>query len=293
MSTVIATIFGLCAGVGWGLGPVASKYAYEDGCTPVAATVVQTTIAVVVLSTLVLATQASSLTTVEFVGIAPFIVSGVVSSVVGRYLLYRGISYVGASVNSSVAATDPLFATVLGVFAISEIPSIIQIVGCVITVLGVVVVVSSDGGNKSEWRTRLIILPLFAAFLYGTGAVIRRFGLETSHVTPMLAASVNEISAIVVWGVVFFIKRESPFKGLSFSDYRYLLLTGLLFSFGTVSMFVSLHAGPVVIGTTLGSTAGVISVIASKLWLSHSESVTPLVVIGAIITVCGVILLSI
>lgn len=294
MSTTVAFIFGLLAGIGWGTGPIASKKAYQNGGSAISAIVVQTSIGVISLWFIsVLYYGLGDIVNLSVATIYPFVIAGLVASVIGRFLLYTGIDRVGASINSSIAATDPFFAVIVAFVFLQETPSKLQLVGCILAVIGVVVVASSGGGNKSGWKNRLVFIPLLAASLYGIGAVIRRYGFEITSVPPIIAATINETTAIVVWVGVGILTDVGIYREVSSADYRYLLLTGLLYTFGTVSMFVSLNAGPVIIGTTLGSTAGVISVLGSRLWLGDIESVTRTVIIGSVITVLGVILLSV
>lgn len=294
MGVDTAVIFGLLAGFAWGTGPIASKFAFHDGASPIVAACTQTTVAVIGLWSL---TVASAGVDVVFqsspVMVLPFVATGIVASSMGRYLLYLGIERVGASINSSVAATDPLFAVGIAAVFLQEIPTLIQLIGGVGAVTGIVIVASSSGGNKSGWKLRALFIPLTGAIFYGIAAVIRRYGFLETAISPIYASAINETTALVVLGSVLLVNRANTTESerVKLESYKYLILTGILYAGGTISLFVSLNTGPVIIGSTLGATAAVVSVIGSRLILSD-EIVTKRLAIGTILTVFGVVAVS-
>jgi uncharacterized membrane protein len=222
----------------------------------------------------------------------PFVLSGVVGSTLGRYFLYTGIKRVGASINSSIIAADPLFAVLIAATFLNEIPSVTQLAGGVIAVVGIALVAGSNGGNKTDWKRRALAIPALAAMLYGVAAVIRRYGFLETTVSPIYASAINETTALVMLSGGVLISRSRQPTEVQFENYKYLLLTGMLYAGGSMSLFAALDAGPVVIGSTLGSTAAVISVLASAVWLDD-EAVTRRVVIGTVLTIVGVVAISI
>lgn len=285
-------IFGILAAIGWGTGPIASKKAFDNGGNPIAATILQTIIGVIILSTITIITSPNSIKTqILHTTIWPFILSGIVGTAIGRYLLYYSIDNIGASVTSAVAATDPLFATTIAFLFLSESFSFAEGIGVVIAVTGIVLLSQSKGGNKEGWKSKLIILPTIGAVAYGTGAAIRRFGFTSETISPIYAAAINEITALTIFLLGVAITRTSITKTITATNYKYLLLTGCLYTGGTVSMFAALNAGPVIIGTTLGSLATVVTVIGTAIFLRQIEMITIRTIIGATISVIGTLML--
>lgn len=294
MATTTALLFGSLAGIGWGLGPIASKRAFQGGKSPVVAACVQASIGMVGLWALVAALFGEDIySQMTYASTIPFIASGIIGSALARYLLYAGINRVGASMNSSIAATDPLFAVLIAAAFLNEIPTVVQLAGGVVVLTGVVLVGSSNGGDKSDWRYRALLIPAIAAVLYGVSAVIRRFVFIETAVSPVYASAVNETTALVTLstGLVISRLRHQEPPDIDFTSCKYLILTGLLHAGGSISLFIALDAGPVVIGSTLGSTAAVISVLGSAFWLDD-ELVTKKVIFGTILTVFGILAIS-
>lgn len=288
-----AVIFGLIAAIGWGIGPVLSKYAYTSDATPITATSMQVIIGVVVLwSITFLLYGARPLYTTQVSELWPFIVGGVIGGGVARYCLYWGIDTIGASITSAVGAADPIFAVLIAAIALSEIPSNIQVLGVVITMIGVVTVSISNGGNRTGWRAHFIVIPLTAAFLYGVAAVLRRYGFSITDLPVFFVVSVSETVALLTVLCIAVGRAYNSDIHVPVNGFKYLLGSGIAYTVGTVSIFASLNSGPVVIGATLGSTAAVVNVVVVSVFLQQVERVPLQTVVGTVIGVCGVILVA-
>lgn len=289
-----AVIFGLLAAIGWGVGPVLAKRAYTSKGKPIHAVTVQTVMGVIVLWSITLSVhgvtpiQASSISTIW-----PFIAGGVIGSGIARYALYWGIDNIGASITSAVAASDPVFGVVIAAIALTEIPTPLQVLGVVLSMTGVVVVSFSDGGNRTGWRTRLVSIPLIAACLYGVAAVLRRYAFGISDTPVFFAVAVSETSALIVVLCAILLRFRQQLTSVQLNSYKYLIASGVSYTLGTASIFASLNAGPVVIGSTLGSTAALINVGVVSVFLQDVERVPIQTIIGTAIGVCGIILIAV
>lgn len=287
-------VFGLLAALGWGFGPVLTKRAYASAVTPLAATAVQLVIGVSVLWTLGVSLHGSvPFHSVSVATAWPFVVSGVIGGALGRYMLYWGIDNIGSSITSSLAATDPVFGGLIAMVVLSEVPTRGQLIGVVFTMSSVILVSASAGGNRSGWQTRLVVVPLLAAALYGTAAALRRYAFGVGDIPILFAVAISETTALVVVSSVGWTHLRERFSDMSVTGYRYMFASGLSYTLGTVAVFAALDTGPVVISVALGSVAPLITVIVVHLFLQNQERVPAQVIAGTGLAVCGVIFLAV
>lgn len=285
-----AIIFGLLAAVLWGLSPVLSKRGFTTGGTPLLATLALVTFGTVGLWALTFVIH--EIDTVV-AGLSPavagaFVLGGVIGTGVGRLLNYSGVKALGASVNSAGVATDPVFAVGLGVIMLGESVTPTQLFGVCVVVVGLGITILSGGGNNRGWPLRALIIPLGAAFAYGSGAVIRRFGLVSTTISPIQAAALNETAALVaIIGYAAFNLNRETLTNTKLDSYVYLIAAGIVNTLGVVSFFISIDNGPVVIGSTLAGMSTLITVGTSAVFLNRVETVTKTTIAGAVVTVVG------
>jgi drug/metabolite transporter (DMT)-like permease len=217
-----------------------------------------------------------------------FVLGGVVGTGIGRLLNYSGVKALGASVNSAGVATDPVFAAGIAVIALGEGVTVVQVLGVCLVVTGLAITVLSGGGNNRGWPKRALIIPLGAALAYGSGAVIRRYGLLNTSIPPIQAAAINETAALVALGgyALFQLDRDT-LTDATFNSYTYLIAAGIINTVGLVSFFIAIDNGPVVIGSTLAGMSTLVTVGSSAIFLGGVETVTRVTAVGAVLTVLG------
>lgn len=285
-----AVLFGLLTAVFWGLSPVLSKRGFTTGGTPLLATLALVTFGTVGLWALTGITHEPQavLDSLTLSAAGPFVLGGVVGTGVGRLLNYSGVKALGASINSAGVATDPVFAAALGIIALGESLTPVQLLGVCFVVTGLAITVLSGGGNNRGWPKRALLIPLGAALAYGSGAVIRRFGLLNTSTSPIQAAALNETAALfALCGYALFQLDRDTLTDVTLDSYTYLTAAGIINTVGLVSFFISIDNGPVVIGSTLAGMSTLMTVGASAIFLDGVETVTKMTGVGAVVTVVG------
>lgn len=289
MSSIVV-LSGVLTAVFWGLSPVLSKRGFTTGGTPLLAALILVTFGTVGLWALTLVTHGfqTILGALTPAAAGPFVLGGIVGTGIGRLLNYSGVKALGASINSAGVATDPVFAAGLGVVALGESLTVVQILGVSLVVVGLAVTVLSGGGNKRGWPRRALILPIGAAMAYGAGAVVRRFGLLATATSPIQAAAINETAALcALGGYALFQLDSKTLTNATLDSYTYLIAAGIVNTVGLASFFVAIDNGPVVIGSTLAGMSTLMTVGASAVFLDTVETVTKVTGIGAVVTVLG------
>lgn len=290
----VAFAAGLLAALFWGVVPVVMKRGFSYGGRPMGAATVVVVTGFVMLWGAVLLTQGPT-------GFAPglgpggyavFLAAGFVGTALGRITNFTGIDRVGASVNSAVVSTNPLFATVLALVFLGELVSATQGVGVVVVVLGLVALTVSRGGDLSGWQLRDLAFPLVAALAYGSGAVIRRFGLTTTSASALEGAALNETAALV--GVLAYVlaREGRSLLRLPARAVGYFAFSGVFNALGLLMLFFGLDVGRVAIVITLSGTSTLFATMLSALFLGDIERVTRGVALGALLVVAGAAMIT-
>ena len=296
MEYYLAILFGILTAIGWGLAPIFSKRSYEDGGNPIVASLMLSIIGFIILLLLTFVIYSPSIIfEYTLFQVYPFIITGIVGTGFGRFLSYKGVDVLGASVNSSFIATHSVFAVILAYIFIGEKLTVINFAGIASVVIGLYVVSSSDGGNKSQ-KIKFVhlLIPFLAAFFYGVGSVIRRFGFEFVFDIPIIYATlINEFTALILLSTYTVLKKDQVLDSIDIYNYKKFTLSGIFNIFGTSSSFAALSFGPVYIGSTIGSTSTIITAIATYIFLGDIETVNKKLYTGGIAVVIGVILVVI
>lgn len=294
MST-LAVAGGLLAAVFWGIQPVVAKRGMSFGATPLEVTsIVVTTGLVTIWGTLALLRGPTNvLPDLAPTGYAVFLLGGFVGSAIGRLANYSGVHRVGASVNSAVVYTNPLVATFLALVFLGELISATQALGVVVVVAGLATVAVSKGGDLRGWSYRDLLFPITAAFGYGAGSVIRRYGLSTTAAVPLEGVALNETAAFL--GIIGYlaVRQGTVVPRVPLRAAGYFVASGVFGVLGVLMLFVGLDNGPVAIAVTLAGTATLVTNALTYVLLGDLERVTRGVVTGATLVVAGVALITI
>lgn len=285
---------GLAAAVLWGASPVVSKRGLSYGGNPWVVTVIVVSSGFALLWSLLLIQHGPGAFAPVLTprGYAIFLGGGIVGTALGRITNYTGIDRVGASMNSAVVATNPLWATILAFFFLGEAITFVQAAGIVLVVVGLVALTLSKGGDLGGWTRGDLVFPLIAAIAFGSGGVIRRFGLTTTGATPIEGAALNELAAFGVLVGFVLVWKRSELERLSLRALGYFVATGLLSGLGLVMLFTGLETGRVAIVSTLVGTSSLFATAFSWAFLGDLERVTRGLVGGVLLVVAGVVLIT-
>lgn len=293
MST-LAVVGGLMAAVFWGSQPVVAKRGLSYGGSPMEVTTVVATTGLVSLwfGLAVVNGPANAVPALSPAGYGAFLLGGFVGSGIGRLANYSGVNRVGASVNSTIVATNPLFATGLALVFLGELVAPAQGVGVVVVVAGLATVALSRGGDLTGWTAQDLWFSVAAALAYGSGNVIRRYALASTAATPLEGVALNETAAFA--GIVgYLVVRPGPVvPRIPLRAAGYFVVSGVLGVLGVLMVFVGLNNGPVAIVVTLAGTSTLVANALSYAVLGDLERVTRRIVAGAALVVVGVVLIT-
>src|SRR6185312_4606209 len=141
-----------------------------------------------------------------------FVLVGVFVPGVARFFIFRGMERLGASITACLTNSTPLFATLFAVFFLRERPTATNLLGTFAIVCGIVAL--SWKGSTKSWRTRDLLFPLAAAFLFAGRDNLVRFGLLQIG-SPVLGAAIAATTSFVTMSAIYIAFEKKPPLGSS------------------------------------------------------------------------------
>lgn len=223
-----------------------------------------------------------------------FLAAGTFGTALGRLSVFAGVERVGASVNSAMISTRPLFAAVLAAGFLNERITAAIAVGIAVLVFGLVVLALSRGGDINGWEVYELLFPLAAAGCFAVGNVLRRFGLLSSSTTVLEGVTINAMAALTVLVCYTLVRGQTDIYRASPKSHVYFTGAGVVTAISIFSLFtaLSLPAGRVAIVDALAATSPLFTVAFSSVLLRDLERITRGIVVGSFLIVLGVIFIT-
>lgn len=238
-----------------------------------------------------------------------FGLSGLVGYVFGDYCLYKSYTYIGSRFGQLFITLSSLFAAIAGYLLLSETISLKSAIGIVVTIAGIGISVFNKGGNGHKIELKLsvtgVLLGLGAAMGQGVGLVLSKLGMEAyklsaqgsseSIINMMPFAGTLTRSIIGFVGFVALLVASGNIKAFKrgIHDTKGMFYSLLCSIFGPViGVSLSLLAVTLTntgVAQTIMSTSPVLILFPS--YFIFKQKITLLEVVGAIISVTGVVIL--
>ena len=217
-----------------------------------------------------------------------FVAAGIFAPGIGRTMSYIGIEKIGVARSVPVANSSPIFASIFAVVFLAEVWVPQNIVGTLLVISGVIAL-SMSKPAQGEWRKLDVMYPLIGAMAFGASAILRKAGLDYVPV-PVLAAAITAGSAALFSFVLLQVRGGRAALKLTRRSAGWLFTAALFNTAATLSVFYALNHGKVVIVEPLVSSNPVLTLLFTAIFLRDLEALNLRVVIGALLTVTGTIL---
>ncbi len=295
-ATLEVLALALVPAVLWGFAPVFDKRGMAAGGGSVQASLV----VVLVDSTIYWLVIAVFYGRGAFAGLAlevlaVFVFAGVIGTALGRIVIFVGVDRVGASLNSAILSSRPLFATLIALVVLGEPLGPLTAAGIVILVAGLALLAVSKGGDLEGWRPRDLAWPIAAAATFAVANVARRYGMLESPISPLEAVALNETAGLVALVAYVVAFGRDDVLSMPRETYAYFAGSGLLTTVAMVSLMAALglEDGRIAIVDPLVATAPLFTVVFAAVLLRDLERVTKGVVAGAGLIVVGAAMITI
>jgi len=217
-----------------------------------------------------------------------FVIAGIFAPGIGRTLSYVGIEKIGVARSVPIANSSPIFASVFAVIFLAETWVPRNIAGTLLVISGVIIL-SVAKPAQGEWRKLDVIYPLVGAMAFGASAILRKAGLDYVDI-PVMAAAVTAGSAAMFSFALLQVRGGKASFKLTRRSAAWLFSAGLVNTAAMLSVFYALSHGKVVIVEPLVSSNPVLTLLFTAIFLRDLEAINLRVIIGALLTVTGTIL---
>ena len=124
--------------------------------------------------------------------------SGLIGFVLGDIFLFQAYIEIGARISQLIMALSPPLAAILGYFLLGETLGGIEVIGMMVTMLGIIIVITGrEGGSKKlviRHSSKGILYAFIGAFGQALGLILSKIGVR--DLNPFVATEIRIIAGI-------------------------------------------------------------------------------------------------
>ena len=219
-----------------------------------------------------------------------FVVIGIFVPGVSRFFIFKGMERLGAPISACLTNSTPLFAIAFAVFFLGERPTVTNLLGAVSIVTGIISL--SWRGAAKTWRTRDLLFPLTAAFLFAGRDNLVRVGVLQigSPIMGAAIASVVSLAAMALLYVAF--ADHKPLGPLGLRGLALFGVSGFMNFLSYVFIYTALSMERVSLISPLVNASSLFVVPLSLIFLKDVEKLTARKIGATALVILGVLLIS-
>ncbi len=219
-----------------------------------------------------------------------FILVGIFVPGVARFFIFKGMERLGASITSCLTNGTPLFATVFAVSFLNERPTLTNILGTLSIVAGIIALTWK--GAAKTWRTRDLLFPLTAAFLFAARDNLVRFGL-LKIAAPLLGATIAATTSFITMSMLYLLFEEKkPLQETSRKGFQLFAAAGFMNFLSYAFAYTALSMERVSLISPLINGSSLFILPLSALLLKDVEKITQRKIAAILLVILGVFLIS-
>ena len=223
-----------------------------------------------------------------------FVIAGMFSPALVRWLYFISLDRIGPSVSSSIMATGPAFTAVIALMLLNE-KITLQIGLGILIIIGGIVLFERDMHNGAEIDKRSskdLKFPLLSALFFSFAIVARKMGLNLLN-SPLFGVTVGFGTSLIIYLIVCLgLKKLRVSISIKKEDVPLFCAAGISLTAAWLTMFYALSYGDAIIVTPLANLHPLFVLILSYVFLGKAERITRGTVIGAFVVVAGVFLIT-
>ena len=217
----------------------------------------------------------------------PFLLAGLLGPGLSQLLFTLAVREAGPSRTSVVVGTAPLFSVAIALVFLDEALRAGLAIGAILIVAGGLLLVS-ERGRPEHVRVVGLALALAATVVFAARDNLVRWLAIDSDVEPGPAATATLAAGGALIALVVLASRAP----VGPRDLRAFVPAGVLFGLSYICLFEAYYRGPVTVVSPLVATESLWGVAFSVLLLKRVEGVGARLVAGALLVVCGGILIG-
>jgi drug/metabolite transporter (DMT)-like permease len=195
----------------------------------------------------------------------------------------------GPNIAGAISGLAPVFAVLLALTLLGESIHLLQFIGIVAIVAGVMVMYRTQRQNVQRWSLWMLSLPLAAAVIRGAVQPVIKLGLERWP-SPTAAVVIGYTISSAVLISAAFVHDPKLARRFDRRGARSFAAVGLCNGLGVLCLYAALSRGPVALVAPLVASYPLVTVLLSFVFLKH-EHIGPQLVAAVVTIVGGVVLL--
>ena len=230
---------------------------------------------------------------VNMLSLLIFALSGILTPGIVRLFYYQGLKKLGASVNSSFYSTYPLYTALLAHLFLGDILLAGNWAGILLVFFsGILIEWSSRDVNIGvKYQRRNLVFPLIGGLTLAVGSIMRKFALDLFN-APVLGVALAYTFSLIPFLIIFLASKPTRQAVNLKRDMRLFWAAGIGQAITWMLGFYALSNAEVSVVVPILSTEPVFVAIFAYLYLKKIEKVSAKLVVSIILTVIGVILVT-
>lgn len=219
-----------------------------------------------------------------------FVVIGIFVPGISRFFIFKGMERLGAPISACLTNSTPLFAIVFAVLFLGERPTLTNLLGAISIVAGIISL--SWRGAAKTWRTRDLIFPLTAAFLFAGRDNLVRIGVLQIG-SPIMGAAIASVVSLATMALLYVAFAEhKPLGPLGLRGLALFGVSGFMNFLSYVFIYTALSMERVSLISPLVNASSLFVVPLSLLFLKDVEKLTARKFGATALVILGVLLIS-
>ena len=219
-----------------------------------------------------------------------FVAVGIFVPGVARFLIFRSMERLGATISSCLTNAGPLFAIVIAIAFLGEEPTVSNILGAIL-IVGGIIALSWKGVGKT-WLTRDLGFPLAAALLFAGRDNLVRFAVVQIP-SPIVGAAIAATTSFFTMGTVYLVFGEKkPLPPSAKVGLSYFAISGFMNFLSYILTYTALSLERVSIISPLVNASSLFVLPLSMLLLKDVETLTARKIGATALVILGVFLIS-
>jgi len=219
-----------------------------------------------------------------------FIAVGLFVPGVARFLIFKGMERLGATISSCLTNSAPLFAIAIAMAFLGEHPTATNLLGAISIVSGIIAL--SWKGTTKTWRTRDLAFPLTAALLFAARDNLVRFAVVQIR-SPVTGAAIAATTSFLTMSAMYLrFGEKKPMPPFAARGFRYFAISGFMNCLSYLLTYTALGMERVSIISPLVNASSLFVVPLSMLVLKDVETLSERKICATVLVIVGVFLIS-
>ena len=291
-----AIALSLLSGFGFGSAAILARIGMQR-MSPLSSTLLSVLVSFCPTALLALVFAFSDIRDLPPMALIWFFSLGVLNFLGGRTSSYQAIGRIGASRTAAIQSTAAVFAAVFAITITGERPHFVVLLGTFIVVLGLTTALGNsirEGVSNNRGALIGFGLALVAAASYGGTNVIAK-ELTEEYGSPLMVSALGLLFGIILLSPLSGASTIREVKALKGNPMFALSagLSGLAAATGVIALYFALQRSDVTVVSPIVSSNPIFTLILAQVFISRMEDITRWLFLGVVITVAGLITVTI